>query len=138
MVNFVIVTHGEFGAYLVEAAESIVGRQGEGVAVVSISARLSVDEVRRRVEEALRELDGAGGVIVATDIPGGTPSNVVLLAAKDMPSVSVLTGLNLYMLISGFGNRRTLGLEALTAKMLADGQRSIRDMKAALLSKAHR
>ncbi|MCX5787073.1 MAG: hypothetical protein NTX64_00995 [Elusimicrobia bacterium] len=138
MVNFVIVTHGEFGAYLVEAAESIVGRQGEGVAVVSISARLSVDEVRRRVEEALRELDGAGGVIVATDIPGGTPSNVVLLAAKDMPGVRVLSGLNLYMLISGFGNRRTLGLEELAAKMLADGQRSIRDMKAALLSKAHR
>ena len=138
MVNFIIVTHGEFGAYLVEAAESIVGRQAEGIAVLSISARLSVDEVRRRVEGALRELDGEGGVVVATDIPGGTPSNVVLLAAKDMPRVTVLSGLNLYMLISGFGNRRALALQDLTAKMLADGQRSIRDMKAALLVGAHR
>lgn len=136
MVNFIIITHGEFGAYLVEAAESIVGRQPEGVAVVSISARLSVEEVRRRIETALHETQGEGGVIVATDIPGGTPSNVVLLAAKDMPRVVVLSGLNLYMLISGFGNRRMLALEDLAAKMIADGQRSIRDMKAALLSKA--
>ena len=138
MVNFVIVTHGEFGAYLVEAAESIVGRQADGVAAISISARLSVDEVRRRVEGALRELHGDDGVVVCTDIPGGTPSNVVLLAAKDMPRVAVLSGLNLYMLISGFGSRRALAFDALAAKMHGDGQRSIRDMKAALLSKAHR
>ena len=135
MVNFVIVTHGEFGAYLVEAAESIVGRQADGVAVVSISARLSVDEVRRRVETAVQGLDSGEGLIVVTDIPGGTPSNVALPAVKDMPNVAVISGLNLYMLITAFTHRKTLGLEELTLKILADGQRSIKDIKAALLSK---
>ena len=135
MVNFVIVTHGEFGAYLVEAAESIVGRQGEGVAVVSISSRLSVEEVRRRVEAAVRDLRGAGGLIVATDIPGGTPSNTALPAAKDLPDVAVISGLNLYMLITAFTHRKDLGVSALRDKILADGQRSIKDVKAALLSK---
>ena len=137
MVNFVVVTHGEFGAYLVEAAEGIVGRQGDGVAVVSISARLSVDEVRRRVEAAVSDLRGPDGLIVLTDIPGGTPSNVALPSAKTQDNVSVLSGLNLYMLITGFTHRKTLGLADLTAKVLADGQRSIKDIKAALLSKAH-
>ena len=135
MINFVIVTHGEFGAYLVEAAEGIVGRQAEGVAVVSISARLSVEEVRRRVADAVQALRSAGGLIVATDIPGGTPSNVALPAAKDHADVRVISGLNLYMLVSGFSHRKTLPLDQLAEKMLSDGQRSIRDIKAALLSK---
>src|SRR6185436_11950566 len=56
MVNFLIITHGEFGAYLVEAAEEIVGRQGEGVRVVSISSRLSVDEITKRTRALVDEL----------------------------------------------------------------------------------
>lgn len=137
MINFIIVTHGEFGAYLVEAAESIVGRQGEGVAIISISARLSVDEVRRRVEAAVRDLAGPDGLIIATDIPGGTPSNVVLPAVKDLEKVAVLSGLNLYMIVTAFSYRRALAFEELSRKMLADAQRSIKDVKAALLSKVH-
>ena len=50
MINFIIVTHGEFGAYLVEAAEGIVGRQVQGVRVVATSSRQSVAEIQRRVE----------------------------------------------------------------------------------------
>jgi len=132
MVNLVIVTHGEFGAYLVEAAESIVGRQPEGVRVVSVSARLSVDEVRRRLRAAVDELQGPGGLIVATDIPGGTPSNIALPLVKDADDVVVVSGLNLYMLISAFSHRAALGLGEVAARMLSDGQRSIRDMKEAL------
>lgn len=135
MVNFVIVTHGEFGAYLVEAAENIVGRQAEGVVVVSVSARLSVEEVRRRIETALADLrEGDGGVIVATDIPGGTPSNVALTVAKDMAGVSVISGLNLYMVVTAFSHRKTMTAAEMTDKMLADGARSIKDIKAVLLS----
>ncbi len=135
MVNFVVVTHGEFGAYLVEAAENIVGRQ-QDVAVVSVSARLAVDEVRRRVERAVAELRaGPDGVIVLTDIPGGTPSNVALPVAKDMAGVFVISGLNLYMMITAFNNRSELKAAELAAKILTDGQRSIRDIKAALAAK---
>lgn len=137
MINLVIVTHGEFGAYLVEAAEGIVGRQTQGVAVVSVSARLSVDEVRRRVEAAVRDQSHGEGLIIATDIPGGTPSNIALPAAKDLANVKVLSGLNLYMLVSAFSHRRSMPLDELAAKIIADGQRSIRDIKEALLSRVH-
>ncbi len=135
MVNFVIITHGEFGAYLVEAAENIVGRQKEGVAVVSISSRLSVEEARHRVLDAVTALRQPEGLIVATDIPGGTPSNIVLPVVKDFPWVSVVSGLNLYMLVTAFSHRADMPCRELTAKMIADGQKSIRDIKAALLSK---
>lgn len=134
MVNFIIVTHGEFGAYMVEAAEEIVGRQSEGLRVIGISSRVELGEIRRRISAAVKELNRGNGVVIATDIPGGTPSNIVLPIAKDMDNVAVVSGLNLYMLISGF-NRRKTGASAaeIAAKMVADGQKSVQDVKALLL-----
>ena len=58
MINFIVVTHGEFGAYLVEAAEGIVGRQTQGVRVVATSSRQSVAEIKR-INAAGGSLDGA-------------------------------------------------------------------------------
>lgn len=136
MINFIVVTHGEFGAYLIEAAEEIVGRQTDGVRSISISARFGMDEVRRRIARAVSEMDGGDGILVVTDMPGGTPSNAVLPLVKDRPGVAVLSGLNLYMLVSGFSRRRELPLGELSRRMLADGQRSIQDVKA-LLNNAH-
>lgn len=134
MINILVVTHGEFGAYLVEAAEDIVGRQSDGVKVVSLSVRLGMEEMRRRITGAIDELKRADGLVVATDMPGGTPSNLVLPLVKDRANVMVVSGLNLYMLVSAFGRRREASLTDLTARMLADGQRSIRDMKVLLTS----
>lgn len=135
MVNLLIVTHGEFGAYLVEAAEGIVGRQAHGVRVVGVSPRLGLDEVRRGVVRAMEELHGADGLVIVTDMPGGSPANLVLPLAKDMPNVRVLSGLNLYMLVSAFNRRRQVSLEELSSRMIEDGRRSIRDVKAALLER---
>ncbi|MBI3548811.1 MAG: PTS sugar transporter subunit IIA [Elusimicrobia bacterium] len=138
MVNFLIVTHGEFGAYLVEAAEEIVGPQREGVRTVPISSRLSMDQVKIKLEEAVKQLSGKDGLIVATDIPGGTPSNAVLPLVKDAPGVAVVSGLNLYMLISGFGRRKELPVDLLAARMIEDGRKTIQDMKALLASRPAR
>ena len=129
MVNFIIVTHGEFGAYLVEAAEEIVGRQKEGVRCVGISPRLGVEEVRARVKAAVDELRGKDGLVIFNDMPGGTPCNVSLPLCKDMHNVSVLAGVNLYMLITAFNSRAELPLKELTEKVLSAGRRSIADLK---------
>ena len=133
MVNFIIITHGEFGAYLMEAAEKIVGRQSEGVRVVAISPRLGVEELRRGVARAVAELRSDDGLVVLTDMPGGTPSNIVLPLVKDLPRVAVISGINLYMIISAFNARAArLPLEEAVRKILADAARSIRDIKAVL------
>lgn len=135
MVNFIVVTHGEFGAYLVEAAESIVGSQAQGVRVVSISSRLSVPEIRERVSRAVEELSGEDGLIVFTDMPGGTPNNLAFPAVKDRRRVEMVSGVNLYMLVSAFSNRARLDLPRLVEKVVGDGQKSIRDIRQMFLAK---
>ncbi|MFA5139563.1 MAG: hypothetical protein WC728_10060 [Elusimicrobiota bacterium] len=135
MINLVVITHGEFGAYLVEAAEGIVGPQNGGVRCVGISPRMTVAEVRGRVESALSDLEKADGVVVLTDMPGGTPCNVAIPLCKDRPRVAVISGVNLYMLVTAFNNRSSAGLEDLTEKILSAGRRAVADVKGAFLGK---
>jgi len=135
MINFIIVTHGEFGAYLVEAAESIVGRQARGVRVLSISSRVGVPEIRERIKRAVSDLSTDQGIIMFTDIPGGTPSNLSFPLIKDKEGIEVISGVNLYMLISAFSHRAEYGLKELVEKVVADGQKSICDIRQMFLSK---
>jgi mannose/fructose-specific phosphotransferase system component IIA len=129
MINFLIVTHGEFGAYLIEAAEAIVGAQAEGVRAISISPRHSIDEIRDALTMAIRELEGPDGLIVAADMPGGTPMNVALPLLKDLPNVQMVSGLNLYMLVGAFTRRASGTLEEVTRRMVEDGKKSVHDLK---------
>ena len=132
MINFIVVTHGEFGAYLVEAAEGIVGRQA-GVRVIATSSRLSVPEIKQKISRALRELAGSDGTVLFTDMPGGTPNNLSFPLAKDAPKTEMISGVNLYMLVSAFSHRDRLTLERLVEKVVADGQKSIKDVRALFL-----
>jgi len=129
VINFIVVTHGEFGAYLVEAAEGIVGRQPHGVRAIATSSRQTVPEIRARIARALRELSGPDGVILFTDIPGGTPNNLSFPLVKDAPKVEMISGVNLYMLVCAFSHRDRLTLARLVEKVVADGQKSIRDVR---------
>ena len=138
MINFIVVTHGEFGAYLVEAAEGIAGRQAQGVRVVATSSRQSVTEIKDRIAKALRELDGPDGIVVFTDMPGGTPNNLAFPLMKGMPKAEMISGVNLYMLVTAFTHRGRLPLEALVAKAVGDGQKSIRDVRAMFTAAAGR
>lgn len=135
MINFIVVTHGEFGAYLVEAAESIVGRQTQGVRVVGISSRLSVPEIQERIRKAIEELRSAEGLVLFCDMPGGTPGNLSFPLLKDAPRVEMISGVNLYMLVCAFSHREDLPLGKLVDKIIADGQKSIRDIRQMFLSR---
>jgi mannose/fructose-specific phosphotransferase system component IIA len=90
---------------------------------------LSVPEISARIRRALEELKSPDGLVLFTDIPGGTPSNLSFPLLKDSPGVEMVTGFNLYMLISSFNNRERLPLSGLVEKALADGQKSIKDIR---------
>jgi PTS system mannose-specific IIA component len=135
MINVLVITHGEFGAYLVEAAEGIVGPQGPGVRCVGISSRTPVGEVRERIQKAIQELDTADGLVILTDMPGGTPCNVAMPLSKDLPKVSVVSGVNLYMLVTAFNHRRGSAMEDFIDKVLSAGRRAIVDIKSKFLGK---
>jgi len=137
MINFIVVTHGEFGAYLVEAAESIVGRQSKGVRVITISQRHSVPEIRERIQKSIEELAGPDGLIVFTDMPGGTPGNLSFPLLKDKDKVEMISGVNMYMLVNAFSHRSDTALAPLVQKLVADGQKSIRDVRQMFLTRSH-
>lgn len=135
MINIIVITHGEFGAYLIEAAEGIVGVQNEGVKNVSISPRMTLEMVKEAVAAAIEEMRSEDGMIFMIDMPGGTPMNVVLPMAKDIAKSAVICGVNINMMTSAFAYRGALDFEALMQKVLDDGRKAICEVKSLLMRK---
>ena len=97
MIGVVVVTHGELAQELLKTTESIVGSL-ENFEAVSVNAERDAEDERRTIEEAIRKVDQGDGVILLTDLFGGTPSNICLSFLKEM-DVEVVSGVNLPMLI---------------------------------------
>mgnify|MGYP001576768502 FL=1 len=135
MVNIIVITHGEFGAYLIEAAEGIVGVQHEGLKNISISPRMSLDKVTSVTEAAIAEMRSEDGLLFLIDMPGGTPMNVALPLAKDIAKSAVICGVNINMLTSAFAYRKDLSFDGLVKKILEDGRKAVCEVKSLLLGK---
>jgi mannose PTS system EIIA component len=97
MIGLVLVTHGRLAAEFVAALEHIVGRQ-ERVLTVCIGADDDVEARRAEIVRAIREVDDGSGVVVLTDMFGGTPSNLAI-STMDRKGIEVIAGVNLPMLI---------------------------------------
>ena len=97
MVGAVIVTHGRLAHELLDAAERIV-RRTEGVRAVSLDWDDEVADARREIQDAIKEVDSGDGVLIFTDMFGGTPTNVSL-AFLDKDRVEIVTGVNLPMIV---------------------------------------
>ncbi|MEZ5285431.1 MAG: PTS sugar transporter subunit IIA [Vicinamibacterales bacterium] len=98
MIGIVVITHGQLATELVNAAETIVGDLPQ-FAAVSIGWHEDVQDARDDIQSAIaRVRDGATGVLLVTDMFGGTPCNLAMtFLARD--AVEVVTGVNLPMLI---------------------------------------
>jgi PTS system mannose-specific IIA component len=101
MIGIVVVTHGQLAAELVNAARQIVGEIPR-IAAVSIGWADDMSVAREAIERALGEV-GEAGVLVLTDMFGGTPTNVTLPFLSER--VEIVTGVNLPMLIKLTGLR---------------------------------
>ncbi len=117
MIGIVIVTHGLLGQEILKTAEFIVGGL-DACATVSVDGSRGPDALRQAVDEAIRHVDRGVGVLVLTDMFGGTPSNISL-AFLEEGRVEVLTGVNLPMLIKAVQLRDKSGLTA-TAQTIGD------------------
>jgi PTS system mannose-specific IIA component len=96
-IGLVIVSHGALGTAMLDALEHIVGAQAR-VAAIGIGPEDDVAQRRAEILAAIEAADGGRGVIVMTDMFGGTPSNLAL-AALSRQGVEVIAGVNLPMLI---------------------------------------
>jgi PTS system mannose-specific IIA component len=97
MIGVLVVTHGQLAIELVKAAEMIVGALPRFVAV-SIGWHDDVTTAREAIGQAIERVQGAEGVLILTDMFGGTPSNLGL-TFLEANRVEIITGVNLPMLI---------------------------------------
>ncbi|MGB5085325.1 MAG: PTS sugar transporter subunit IIA, partial [Methylocystis silviterrae] len=109
MIGMVLVTHGHLATEFRAALEHVVGPQKQ-IAAISIGPEDDMERRRGDIIEAIREADSGDGVVLLTDMFGGTPSNLAI-SVMDGGKVEVLAGVNLPMLIKLASVRDTQPLE---------------------------
>ncbi len=123
LVGAVVVTHGQLGQELVAVAQTIVGETSH-IEAVSIGWNDDVEESKKRIEEAVRKVDQGKGVIILTDMFGGTPSNLSLPLLQ-RNELEIITGVNLPMVIKLVDQSGKDSLLELVSKVTAQGQKHI-------------
>ncbi len=124
MIGLVVATHGNLGTELLASVQLIIGPVRNAKAVC-IHRESSMESIRDDVSAAVSEvnLDGAG-VIIVTDMFGGTPANVSMTFFEPQ-KIEILTGVNLPMLLKFFNSQENLGLDELAGILKSYGQQSI-------------
>jgi mannose PTS system EIIA component len=124
VIGVVVVTHGQLATELVNAAEMIVGDLPQFTAV-SIGWHDDVNDAREDIAQAIERMRGQEGVLVLTDMFGGTPSNIGM-TFLETDRVEVITGVNLPMLIKLAGLRQSSSnLLAVAQQMREHGRNAI-------------
>jgi mannose PTS system EIIA component len=126
LIGGVVVTHGNLATELVSAAEIIVG-DIRHITAVSIGWHDDVDTARKEIERAIDRVNEGAGVLVLTDMFGGTPTNLActFLDAKPEVAVEVVTGVNLPMLINLAEQQPDETLAVLARRVRDQGQKTI-------------
>jgi mannose PTS system EIIA component len=124
MVGVVVVTHCHLAEELIAAAELVVGEVLKQFHAVSVDPKEGSEEIREKIIAAIRKADVGQGVLILTDMYGGTPSNISL-SFLDEKKIEVITGVNLPMLlkIATYPNEMALG--ELAVFITDYGQRNI-------------
>jgi PTS system mannose-specific IIA component len=124
MVGVVVVTHCQLGRELIAAAELVVGEDLRQFEPVSIDPKEGAEEIREKIIAAIRKVDGGRGVLILTDMYGGTPSNISLSFLEEK-KIEVITGVNLPMLLKLATYQNDMDLESLAVFITDYGQRNI-------------
>jgi PTS system mannose-specific IIA component len=126
MISVLVLTHGNLATELLTAAREIDADLAEGTAALALPWDVDSDEGGSQVKKAVREVDCGEGVIVLTDMFGGTATNLAL-PLLDRDRIEVITGVNLPMLVKiGSLRRHELGPKEFALKLCEAGQKSIR------------
>ena len=121
MIGVVVVSHGQLAKEFVAAAEHVLGPQSQMLSV-SIGPDDDMEVRRRDILDAVKATDDGSGVIILTDMFGGTPSNLAI-SLMGSGQIEVIAGINLPMLIRLAGVRKSMGLRE-AAKAARDSGRS--------------
>lgn len=123
MIGLVIVTHGELAIELKRATEHVVGPQ-DAIIPICIGPDDDIERRRDDIRKAVEDVDSGKGVILLTDMFGGTPSNLAISMLRE-DKIEVLAGVNLPMLIKLAEARNSTTLAEAAQKAKDAGQRYI-------------
>ena len=135
MPGLLVVSHGTLAGELVDAVRRIVA-DVEALEAVSIGWDVDMEEAGRRIQEAIARVDRDAGVLVLTDMFGGTPSNLAL-SLLEPGRIEVVTGVNLPMLIKCVNLREEAELSEVARRVAEQGRQAIQ-VASELLAKPQR
>ena len=123
MIGLVLVTHGRLAVEFITALEHVVGPQ-QGIEGICIDADDDMEKRRGDIAEAIDKVNEGEGVIILTDLFGGTPSNLAISLMKS-EKIEVIAGVNLPMLIRLEGARKTMDVKSAVAAAREAGRKYI-------------
>ncbi len=123
MIGVLITTHGNLGGELIKAVEMIRGNL-QGVLHLSMDQTKSLEELKKEIAGSIKKLDQGQGVLILTDLFGGTPSNISLSFLKP-GKVEVVTGVNLPMLLKLSEIREGVSLQEFAVMIREYGMKNI-------------
>ncbi|MFQ6037750.1 MAG: PTS sugar transporter subunit IIA [Candidatus Aminicenantales bacterium] len=133
MIGGIIVSHGKLAEELLNALTIILG-EAVNIEAISIGWYDDVEDSKRKINQSLKRVDQKNGVVIFTDMFGGTPSNLSFSFLKDN-KVEIITGVNLPMLIKFVSLQRSNKLKEVARKVVEQGKKNIHLASALLSSK---
>lgn len=127
MIGVLIISHGNFSTELLKSAELIIGKQ-ENVSTLNLNADDDIQILSQKVSEQINEMDQGQGVLILTDLFGGSPSNVTLANMKNKDNVCGICGVNLPMVIEALVLRHSNTLERLTETCCKSAMEGIKNL----------
>lgn len=124
MTGILIVTHGNLGSTLIETLEFIMGKKLDNLISISIDISQDPDNLRKKIKKGIQDVRSDNGVIILTDMFGGTLSNLSYSFLEE-GQVEVISGVNLPILMKAVNSRERMSMDQLTAGLVAHGKRSI-------------
>ena len=123
MIGVIITTHGNLGSELIKAAELIKGKL-EGVSYISVDQTNGMEDIKKQISSSIKKLEQGQGVLILTDLFGGTPSNISLSFLKE-GKLEVVTGVNLPMLLKLYDKRQEMTLKDFALYIKEYGKKNI-------------
>jgi mannose PTS system EIIA component len=123
MIGVIITTHGNLGSELIKAAELIKGKL-EGVSYISVDQTNGMEDIKKQISSSIKKLEQGQGVLILTDLFGGTPSNISLSFLKE-GKLEVVTGVNLPMLLKLYDKRQEMNLKDFSLYIKEYGKKNI-------------
>lgn len=134
MIGGIIISHGKLAEELLNALTIILG-EALNIEAISIGWYDDVEESKKKINRCLKKVDKKNGILIFTDMFGGTPSNLSFSFLKD-GQVEIITGVNLPMLIKFVSLQRSHNLKEVAQKVVEQGKKNIHLASAILESKS--